>query len=89
MRIALGADKVTLLEFTRASLRLLFVIPGFYSILDIWEFITGVRLTIATHRNKGKSRSRVSVGDITVVACGMRRFHGLSRVVSVFFLISL
>lgn len=35
------ADKVTLLEFTRASLRLLFVIPGFYPILDIWEFITG------------------------------------------------
>jgi len=41
MRIALGVDKVTLLEFTRASLRLLFVIPRFYPILDIWEFITG------------------------------------------------
>lgn len=41
MRIALGVDKVTLLEFTRAGLRLLFVIPGFYPIRDIWEFITG------------------------------------------------
>lgn len=36
MRIVLGsADKVTLVEFTRASLRLLFRNPGFYSILDI------------------------------------------------------
>lgn len=39
MRIVLGADKVTLLEFTRANLRLLFVIPGFYPIRDIWKFI--------------------------------------------------
>lgn len=60
MRIALGADKVTLLEFARASLRLLFVIPGFTR-SQIFGNLLPVRLTIASRSNKDKSRSRVSL----------------------------
>jgi len=52
MRITLGADKVTLFELTRASLRLLFVITEFYPCLDIFGNLLLVCLTIIFHHNK-------------------------------------
>jgi hypothetical protein len=59
MGIVPGADKLTLLGVQPGKFTTALCNPGFYSILDIWKFISGTRLTRTTsRRNKRKPQSR-------------------------------